>query len=114
MTRPGRCLVQCCRQQTRTPGFDTLGRPPMRFMIHGADQKTGREMTVVMEAPDESEAERRALYNDILVSSVARFTAGAAAGGAAEREARRVLAEVTAPGPAAVPVVATSTLAYQP
>ena len=51
----------------------------MRFMIHGADQKTGREMTVVMEAPDESEAERRALYNDILVSSVARFTAGAAA-----------------------------------
>jgi hypothetical protein len=52
----------------------------MRFMIHGADQKTGREMTVVMEAPDESEAERRALYNDILVSSVARFTAGAAAG----------------------------------
>jgi hypothetical protein len=49
----------------------------MRFMIHGADQKTGREMTVVMEAPDESEAERRALYNDILVSSVAKFTAGA-------------------------------------
>jgi hypothetical protein len=49
----------------------------MRFMIHGADQKTGREMTVVLEAPDESEAERRALYNDILVSSVAKFTAGA-------------------------------------
>lgn len=55
----------------------------MRFMIHGADQKTGREMTVVMEAPDESEAERRALYNDILVSSVARFTAGAASPGGA-------------------------------
>ena len=53
----------------------------MRFMIHGADQKTGREMTIVMEAPDESEAERRALYNDILVSSVARFTAGAATAG---------------------------------
>src|SRR5262245_53463156 len=51
----------------------------MRFMIHGADQKTGREMTVVVDAPDESEAERRALYNDILVSSVAKFTAGAAA-----------------------------------
>ena len=50
----------------------------MRFMIHGADQKTGREMTVVVDAPDESEAERRALYNDILVSSVARFAAGAA------------------------------------
>jgi hypothetical protein len=50
----------------------------MRFMIHGADQKTGRELTVVVDAPDETEAERRALYNDILVSSVARFTAGMA------------------------------------
>ena len=50
----------------------------MRFMIHGADQKTGREMTIVMEAPDASQAERKALYNDILVSSVARFTTGVA------------------------------------
>ena len=49
----------------------------MRFMIHGADQKTGREMTIVVDAPDETEAERRALYNDILVSSIARFTAAA-------------------------------------
>lgn len=80
----------------------------MRFMIHGADQKTGREMTVVMEAPDESEAERRALYNDILVSSVARFTAGAASAGAAEFEARHILAEVTATAPA------TTALPYHP
>ncbi len=48
----------------------------MRFVIHGADKKTGREMTIAVDAPDASEAERRALYNDILVSSVNRFTSG--------------------------------------
>ena len=63
----------------------------MRFMIHGADQKTGRELTVVVDAPDESEAERRALYNDILVSSVARFTAGASSPPAPPKEPDRTL-----------------------
>jgi hypothetical protein len=47
----------------------------MQFLIHGADQKTGREMTIVVDARDQSEAEQRVLYNDILISSLARFTA---------------------------------------
>ena len=79
----------------------------MRFMIHGADQKTGRELTVVVDAPDESEAERRALYNDILVSSVARFTAGAAGGGGGQGDQRvREIEEAFAAG--------TPGLSYEP
>ena len=45
----------------------------MQFLIHGADQKTGREMTVVVDARDRTEAEQRVLYNDILIASMAQF-----------------------------------------
>jgi hypothetical protein len=45
----------------------------MQFLIHGADQKTGREMTIVVDARDQAEAEQRVLYNDILIASMARF-----------------------------------------
>jgi hypothetical protein len=47
----------------------------MQFLIHGADQKTGREMTIVVDARDRTEAEQRVLYNDILISSMAQFAA---------------------------------------
>jgi hypothetical protein len=47
----------------------------MRWMIHGADHKTGRELTIIVDADDPQEAEHRALYNDILVSSIQEFTA---------------------------------------
>jgi len=45
----------------------------MQFLIHGADQKTGREMTIVVDARDRTEAEQRVLYNDILISSMGKF-----------------------------------------
>jgi hypothetical protein len=45
----------------------------MKFMIHGADQKTGRELTVVIDAADRTEAEQRVLYNDILIASLAHY-----------------------------------------
>ncbi|HEV8293541.1 MAG TPA: hypothetical protein VGP94_16510 [Tepidisphaeraceae bacterium] len=45
----------------------------MQFLIHGADQKTGREMTIVVDARDRTEAEQRVLYNDILIASMAKF-----------------------------------------
>jgi len=47
----------------------------MQFLIHGADQKTGREMTIVVDARDQSEADQRVLYNDILIGSMGRFVA---------------------------------------
>ena len=47
----------------------------MRWMIYGADSKTGRELSVVVEADDPKEAADWMYYNDILVSSVAEFTA---------------------------------------
>ena len=45
----------------------------MQFLIHGADQKTGREMTIVVDARDQTEAEQRVLYNDILIGSLSKF-----------------------------------------
>jgi len=45
----------------------------MQFLIHGADQKTGREMTIMVDARDQTEAEQKVLYNDILIASLARF-----------------------------------------
>jgi len=45
----------------------------MQFLIHGADQKTGREMTIMVDARDQTEAEHKVLYNDILIASLARF-----------------------------------------
>src|SRR6185312_14516954 len=45
----------------------------MQFLIHGADQKTGKEMTIVVDARDQTEAEQRVLYNDILIASMAQF-----------------------------------------
>ncbi|HEV8606669.1 MAG TPA: hypothetical protein VGQ99_14940 [Tepidisphaeraceae bacterium] len=45
----------------------------MQYLIHGADQKTGREMTIVVDARDQAEAEQRVLYNDILIASMSRF-----------------------------------------
>ena len=47
----------------------------MQFLIHGADQKTGKEMTIVVDARDQTEAEQRVLYNDILIASMAQFAA---------------------------------------
>lgn len=47
----------------------------MQFLIHGADQKTGREMTIVVDARDRTEAEQKVLYNDILIASMAQFVA---------------------------------------
>src|SRR6267142_329257 len=44
-------------------GENQLGGTPMQFLIHGADQKTGREMTIVVDARDQTEAEQRVLYN---------------------------------------------------
>jgi len=54
-------------------GENQLGGTPMQFLIHGADQKTGREMTIVVDARDQTEAEQRVLYNDILIGSMAKF-----------------------------------------
>src|SRR5262245_35128597 len=45
----------------------------MQFLIHGADQKTGKEMTIVVDARDRTEAEQRVLYNDILIASIGKF-----------------------------------------
>jgi hypothetical protein len=45
----------------------------MQFLIHGADHKTGREMTIVVDARDPADAARRVLYNDVLVSSITDF-----------------------------------------
>jgi len=47
----------------------------MQFLIHGADQKTGREMTIVVDARDRTEAEQKVLYNDFLIASMAQFAA---------------------------------------
>jgi hypothetical protein len=47
----------------------------MEFLIQGADQKTGRDLTFIVNARDPAEAERIAIYNDILISSIARPTA---------------------------------------
>src|SRR5882762_8476262 len=52
-----------------------LGGTAMQFLIHGADQKTGKEMTIVVDARDQTEAEQRVLYNDILIASMAQFAA---------------------------------------
>src|SRR4051812_19168461 len=74
---PNRCSSIGCGFIRRNEVY-SLPQPrgaSMQFLIHGADQKTGREMTIVVDARDQSEAEQRVLYNDILISSLARFSA---------------------------------------